>query len=305
MRTSAGLGSLSNRPMALDYLGRTRHPAHARTDRPRVGVGGCAVGLSAAPVGPGPSTRARGFLFLDKNMSLDASRWAWMQSVGRSSAKLVLLSLADRAGENHAAYPSLQRLHKDTELDIKTIRACLDYLMQRGLIARTAAAGKVAVYSLIGVSGREDTPTKSGTPTVFGTTTKSGTTPLPKTVPPPLPKLVPEPIIEPIKNQSSSKPAPKTTTQDETFDRFWAAYPRKQAKAEAANVWKSQKLTPLADLIVADVTRRRIDDCQWRDPQYIPHPTTYLRQRRWEDEILTAEVAQPQTKPRRMLRDAL
>jgi hypothetical protein len=202
------------------------------------------------------------------------------------------------------AYPSLLRLHKDTELDIKTIRACLDYLMQRGLIARSAEPGKVAVYSLIGVSGREETPTKIGTPTKNGTPTKSGTTPLPKTVPLPLPKLVPEPIIEPIKNQPAPKTAAKAATADDSFDRFWSAYPRKQAKAEAAKVWKSQKLAPLADLIVADVTRRRIDDVQWRDPQYIPHPTTYLRQRRWEDEILTAEQAQPQAKPRRMLRDA-
>jgi hypothetical protein len=91
---------------------------------------------------------------------------------------------------------------------------------------------------------------------------------------------------------------------DEGFAKFWAAYPRKQAKAEAAKVWKSQKLSPLADLIVADVTRRRIDDVQWRDTQYIPHARTYLNQRRWEDEILTTEQAQPQAKPRRMLRDA-
>jgi len=149
-------------------------------------------------------------------MSLDATRWAWMQMVGRSAAKLVLLSLADRAGEDHTSYPSLPRLHKDTELDIKTIRACLDHLMDLGLVARKADPGKVPIYRLIGFAGREDTPTKSGTPTKNGTPTKSGTPPLPKLVPLPLPKLVPEPINEPIKNQPRednplppcSKPAP-------------------------------------------------------------------------------------------------
>lgn len=94
------------------------------------------------------------------------------------------------------------------------------------------------------------------------------------------------------------------TEQSSRFDAFWTAYPRKVAKQQAAKVWKTAKLDIIADLIVADVTRRRIDDPQWRDPQYIPHPTTYLRQRRWEDEIVTADQksAEPQ---RRRLSDAL
>ena len=74
-------------------------------------------------------------------MSLDASIWAWKQRVGRASAKLVLLSLADRAGETHTAYPSIARLHMDTELDRKTIMDCLEYLATAGLIEAEKANG--------------------------------------------------------------------------------------------------------------------------------------------------------------------
>lgn len=69
------------------------------------------------------------------------------------------------------------------------------------------------------------------------------------------------------------------------FENFYTAYPRKVAKSTALRAW--QKLCPdteLADLIIAKVLH------QTRAPQwlgdggkFIPHPATYLNQRRWED----------------------
>ena len=115
-------------------------------------------------------------------MSIDAIRWAWMQHVGRASAKLVLLSIADRAGEHHTAYPSIDRIHRDTELDRKTIMACLDHLTEIGLITAEKSNGKGSRYTLVGVVGREQTSTKNGTGT------KNGTAPVPKTGPVPVPK---------------------------------------------------------------------------------------------------------------------
>lgn len=50
-------------------------------------------------------------------MSIDATRWSWTASVKTSAQRLVLLSLADRAGEEHTAWPSIDRLAADTMLD--------------------------------------------------------------------------------------------------------------------------------------------------------------------------------------------
>lgn len=57
-------------------------------------------------------------------MSLDATKWAWeVQFSDRKGGslkplkRLVLLSLADRAGEEHTCYPSVKRLEDDTNLD--------------------------------------------------------------------------------------------------------------------------------------------------------------------------------------------
>ncbi|MDI3298249.1 MAG: phage replication protein [Bacillota bacterium] len=69
------------------------------------------------------------------------------------------------------------------------------------------------------------------------------------------------------------------------FARFWAAYPRKVARPKALQAWL--RLSPSPDLveqILAAVARQRASP-QWRRDggQYIPHPATYLNQRRWED----------------------
>lgn len=68
------------------------------------------------------------------------------------------------------------------------------------------------------------------------------------------------------------------------FDEFWKAYPRKVNKADAQKAWKTKKLDSIAETIIAAVVARVADPGQWSDPQYIPHPTTYLNGARWEDE---------------------
>jgi hypothetical protein len=91
-------------------------------------------------------------------MSVDATRWAWLQSEIKPTAKLVLLSLADRAGETHECYPSIKRLCEDTNLDRKTVIRSLKALCDCGLMMdtgkRKGLTGQVVVYRLVGVASR-------------------------------------------------------------------------------------------------------------------------------------------------------
>lgn len=70
------------------------------------------------------------------------------------------------------------------------------------------------------------------------------------------------------------------------FEKFWTAYPRKEKKAEAVKVFA--KIAPdqeLLDRMISDVqARARTEDWTKDGGKFIPHPTTYLNQRRWEDE---------------------
>ena len=68
------------------------------------------------------------------------------------------------------------------------------------------------------------------------------------------------------------------------FDHFWSAYPRKVGKQKCLRWWKSHKPdTALVEKMLAAIARQKLSR-QWQDPQYIPHPYTWLNQGRWEDE---------------------
>ena len=69
---------------------------------------------------------------------------------------------------------------------------------------------------------------------------------------------------------------------DGLFEKFWDAYPRKESKKAAYE--KFQRLKP-DDLLLQKMLNwlavARNSD-QWQDQTKIPHPSTWLHQRRWE-----------------------
>lgn len=100
-----------------------------------------------------------------------------------------------------------------------------------------------------------------------------------------------------IENESEidtedSKKEPSLVEQ--RFDEFWAAYPRKTGKGYARKIFL--KLAPNKELFEKMmVSLEAAKQCeQWvKDHgQYIPHPSTWLNQGRWEDEYDTA-VSEP------------
>lgn len=97
-------------------------------------------------------------------MSLDATIWAWKQGLPAPS-KLVLLSIADRANEEHEAWPSMERLAADTGLNTKTITLAIRRLTDTGLMTdtgrRVGATQKVRIFKLNGVQCRTETKPKT------------------------------------------------------------------------------------------------------------------------------------------------
>lgn len=68
-------------------------------------------------------------------MSVHATAWAWEQPVG-GTQKLVLLSLADHAGENDECYPSMQRLAERCCVKLRAARAAVRALEEAGYLKR-------------------------------------------------------------------------------------------------------------------------------------------------------------------------
>jgi hypothetical protein len=79
----------------------------------------------------------------------------------------------------------------------------------------------------------------------------------------------------------------------EDFETFWKSYPRRVGKGAAWKTWqaaKKSKTLPAVEILIAAVTAAAKTE-QWTSGggKYIPHPATWLTQRRWEDEAPEAE----------------
>ncbi|MDQ6988484.1 MAG: helix-turn-helix domain-containing protein [Mariprofundaceae bacterium] len=174
-------------------------------------------------------------------MSTDATVWAWKEKGIKSSDKIVLLSLADRANEAHVCFPSITRLAADTCLNRKTIIECLLRLENSGLIRSKKRGGSVNVYTLIGVQNRHETSGKTspeiGTSPKIGTSPEIGTAPVPKTGLTPVPILGHEPKREPIKNLKGFSGGKPTAKPENVSDEVWQDFTilRKAKKSPITN----------------------------------------------------------------------
>lgn len=85
-------------------------------------------------------------------MSNEAINWALEQPVSKSSAKFVLVAMANLAGDGMTCWPSYKHLTMATSQDVKTVQAGLRRLREEGFItdtgARKGVTGQVIVYRL-------------------------------------------------------------------------------------------------------------------------------------------------------------
>ena len=85
-----------------------------------------------------------------------------------------------------------------------------------------------------------------------------------------------------------------------SFSKFWDIYPNRKSKSVALQAWT--KLNPddaLVETILGHVTKRAVADPQWvKDGgQFVPMASTFLNQRRWEDEYQTSFTTPPRGIP--------
>ena len=79
---------------------------------------------------------------------------------------------------------------------------------------------------------------------------------------------------------------PSKTLAERRFDEFWTAYPKKVGKKAAQASWNKLKPdTELYDKIMTAIGKARATE-QWQreNGRFIPNPTTWLNQGRWDDE---------------------
>lgn len=104
---------------------------------------------------------------------------------------------------------------------------------------------------------------------------------------------------QPNTTNSTDSTAPTTPTssagalQETRFAEFWQAYPKKVGKAGALKAWKKLKTTAeLFERIMTALEWQKQSE-QWtrEGGRFIPNPTTWLNQGRWDDEPAAAAAA--------------
>jgi hypothetical protein len=79
---------------------------------------------------------------------------------------------------------------------------------------------------------------------------------------------------------------------EDSFGRFWAAYPKRKSKARAFKAW--MKLKPSEQLVATIIAaiERATTSVQWTKEHgtYIPYPASWINDHAWEDEYQTGEI---------------
>lgn len=224
-------------------------------------------------------------------VSVKVSSWVWEHSQAKGNDRLVLLCIADIAdadGEATSHARSLRYIATKTRLARSTVQERVRSLVELGELEVLEAGGgrtQSGYRVLMGVpeSGTPDpeAPSDSGTqPTgepvrrVPATGTQATDGPVPH-----------HPVLIPTSSHPDPT-APLTLVPDDAddlFDRFWRLYPRKIDKPGSKRKFKKALKTATA-MEISFGLKRWLAHWDEVDPQFIPHPATWLNQQRWNDE---------------------
>lgn len=86
----------------------------------------------------------------------------------------------------------------------------------------------------------------------------------------------------------NTPPLPPSRGNDysDSFNQFWKAYPKRIGKGAAWRSWKKVKAMKeiMPNLMKALEKQKKSDQWAKENGQFVPNPSTWLNQRRWEDE---------------------
>lgn len=90
-----------------------------------------------------------------------------------------------------------------------------------------------------------------------------------------------QPIMMNVKETASKRRSRFRPSLTPGFDRFWAMYPKKEAKVSVEKKWAQLTSPEIEAILVA--LQWQIKTEKWMEG-FAPNPLTYLNQKRWMDE---------------------
>ena len=97
----------------------------------------------------------------------------------------------------------------------------------------------------------------------------------------------------PTPTQTPKNPPTPKGVIDNCFANFWNPYPRKTAKVQAQKAWAKLNPSPALQAQILAALAAQCKSEQWTKDggAFIPHASTWLNQRRWEDQLPSPATA--------------
>lgn len=196
----------------------------------------------------------------------------WVLDADISDRAIRLYSILARYADNETlqAFPSRETLGKRAFCNAKAVTKAIEELVLIGAVIKQhrkqGESYQSNLYTL-----RRGGPILTPGRVSFDTGVGSDLTP---------PRVSDDPLtitteLEPLKG----KPLKDI---EHHFNNFWSEYPRKQGKGKAREAFKTAVKNAGVDAVIAGAVRYGSDP-NLPDPQFIPLPTTWLNQERWDD----------------------
>ena len=181
-------------------------------------------------------------------MSIEALSWGIKQNTQTPTSKLVLLVLCNYANVENVCFPSEKHLGKICGVSERSIRRCIKILKDSNLIKVQMRNFNSNEYQIL--CKQQDTNDQINR----------------------------TPMTNNTKEQTKE-------LYGESFEKFWKMYPRKVSKFESAKVFGKMKKEETQIVMKAVKNFREVVLRDNVDQQFIPHATTWLRQKRYLDYI--------------------
>lgn len=223
-------------------------------------------------------------------MSMTLMVKALKTKVGNPLRKLVLLKLADNANDQGECWPSYQYIADQCEMSKRSVMLHINKLIEDGFLKKEHRLGgekfnKSNLYTLMVGAGDSLGVVQEIHPPSAGDSLGGGAGAAPRTY------HSLEPTIKPLDHPADARDA----LIEEQFNKWWKHYPKKVARAKALSIWKSKTkgmdvdtMSAFSDHIINDV-EFRLGDLATGSKTFIGfdmlHPTTYLNQERYNDDI--------------------
>jgi DNA-binding transcriptional ArsR family regulator len=267
-------------------------------------------------------------------MSIEVMTKVWKTSLP-TGEKMVLLVLADHANDDGSdSWPGIATIARKASMSERTVQRHLGALQDAGLITITRQGGgnkktrddrrpnryDIDLKAVYGVTichsdkqdGVTNEPVRGDNRDVTGCHLgRHGVTAV-SPYPSLEPSLLEPPLLEPPENKHareattpSSALALVEIVADDDFSHFWSKYPRRTQKETAIKRWANM---PRRDRLAAlEALPTHIQRWQMNntEEQFIPHPATWLHQKRWQDEIRLTPSTPQLDKSQQVLKRAM